>query len=55
VAGVTEAGLPPAMDILEALKASLAKTRKPIPMPSALAAIPSGAGEEIRGKRRKQA
>jgi DNA end-binding protein Ku len=55
VAGVTEPGLPPAMDILEALKASLAKTRKPFPMPSAMAAMPSGAGEEIRDKRQKRA
>jgi DNA end-binding protein Ku len=33
VAGTAEPGLPPTMDILEALKASLANTRKPIPMP----------------------
>jgi DNA end-binding protein Ku len=53
-AAATEPGLLPMRDILEALKASLAKTRKPIPMPS-VAAISSDAEAETGGKRRKRA
>jgi DNA end-binding protein Ku len=54
-AGTTAPELRPVMDILEALKASVAKTRKPIPMPSVGAALPSGAEAELGGKRRKRA
>jgi DNA end-binding protein Ku len=54
VAGAAEPGLVPMVDILEALQASLAKTRKPIPMPRAGAAT-SSAPQAEPGKRRKRA
>ena len=50
-----EPGLAPAADLLEALKASLAKTRKPIPIATAEAATPNGVELETSGKRRKRA
>jgi hypothetical protein len=55
MAGATEPGLQPTMDILEARKASLAKTRKPIPMPSAVGCHAIRRGRRNQGKRRKQA
>ena len=55
LAADAEPGLAPAADLLEALKASLAKTRKPIPMATVGAAMPPGVEVETSSKRRKRA
>ena len=52
---VAEPALAPVVDILEALKASLARAKKPVAVASAVATLPASEVAESGGKRRKRA
>jgi DNA end-binding protein Ku len=53
--GVAEPALAPVVDLLEALKASLARAKKPVVVASAVAALTAGEAAASSGKRRKRA